>query len=60
MIRYFCDICSEAIDKPEAQIEGTHGRLTLRVMRAIDGTWNAGQVCRDCIVNAVFVMEARR
>jgi len=57
MIRYFCDICRAEIEKPERQIEGAHGRLKLRVIRALDGTWNGGQVCRDCVVNAVFVME---
>lgn len=57
MTRWLCDICHAEIDKPETQIEGTHGRLQLRVLRALDGTWNAGHVCRDCIVNAVFVME---
>jgi hypothetical protein len=53
VILYYCDICSMRIGKPEGQIVGRSGRLTFTITRALDGTWNGGQVCRPCVLKAI-------
>ena len=54
MIRYYCDVCSNEIDKPEGQIIGTSGRLSFSITRSLDGKWNDGQVCKPCVLAAVI------
>jgi hypothetical protein len=58
MIRRFCDGCgSELTDQRTGRIirEAVLGLHTVRVevIVAVDGTWNAGDVCRLCVVTAV-------
>ena len=55
MIKYFCDICKKEIEPDEAGARPVfeQGRLMVNTMRAVDKTWNAGQVCVDCIRRCV-------
>ena len=61
MFRCFCDICGKDItnyrgDKPEAQL----GKLKVSVLFAIDGVWDGGHACEDCIRAACLVLQFRR
>lgn len=52
--RYFCDICEEELQAGDHQrIKGKDGKLSFEIMTAIGGVWNAGHVCRRCIINAI-------
>ena len=54
MIRFFCDVCgAEITGSASGRLIGRLGRLTVEVMSAIDGVWNGGQVCADCMKKAV-------
>jgi hypothetical protein len=53
VIHYFCDVCGNKIASPETQISGRRGRIQYTITRALDGTWNGGQVCRPCVVEAI-------
>lgn len=56
MIKYFCDVCGkEILPKTEdaKRLIFKHMRLTVEIITAIDDTWNAGNVCHDCIRLAV-------
>ena len=55
MLKYFCDICGKDItDYRASRLVGRSGRLTVEVMTAIDGTWNGGHACEDCVKAAVL------
>ena len=63
MTKYFCDRCGEEITnsngrRPSATDHG--GRLTrhldgigVQVMIEVGGVWNAGVVCKSCILYVV-------
>ena len=65
MKRYFCDVCGSEIGDENAQCAGStgnrvaaevigkHGKLSVEVHAAINDTWNAGDVCKYCIIDAV-------
>lgn len=71
MIRRFCDVCgSELTDKNtpcagqnggriECEVKGKTGTLKVEVQHAINGTWNAGEVCKYCIIDAVNDVDDR-
>lgn len=54
-IRYFCDMCGEEIQKPTDanRIARQHANITVEVFVAVDGVWNGGHVCADCVVRVV-------
>jgi hypothetical protein len=50
MVRYYCDVCDKELH------ESDHGRLALKlgdvsiaVMHSMNGVWNKGLVCHNCI-----------
>lgn len=63
MIRYFCDVCTNEVEDPEKQREfGTtvfldpapedhtaSRHVGIKIMRSIDGAWNAGHLCNSCL-----------
>jgi hypothetical protein len=72
MFKHYCDCCgAEITDANNARggparnpvsdwrFGGRLGRLSIEVMTAIDGTWNAGHVCRYCIIDAVNSFDDR-
>ena len=58
MIKYFCDICGKELKKSDcARLSGSFHRLAFKVAVALDGDWNAGDVCHDCIRHAIICSE---
>jgi hypothetical protein len=50
MIRIFCDICGKEITNYKTtRAMGKYERLTVEVIHAIDGVWNGGHACVDCL-----------
>jgi hypothetical protein len=55
MIKYFCDVCGEETKrnyvatrlKPELVYDS--GKVVCEVVVAINGTWNGGVICRECL-----------
>lgn len=35
------------------RIKRTFGRVSVEVLVALDGTWNGGEICRSCVIQAV-------
>lgn len=53
-IKYFCDACGGEIPKDQTgRVVRKLERITVEVLVAVDGVWNDGNVCKDCIVLAV-------
>jgi hypothetical protein len=59
VIKRYCDICGNEvpvsqpnellIDHTTVTSGGGRVRLQLKIIRAIDGTWNSGDCCNACI-----------
>jgi len=52
MIRMYCDQCGEEIETKN-RLKRRLGRVSVEVIVAVDGTWNGGHVCHNCIIEAV-------
>lgn len=54
MIRRFCDNCGvEITGYLTNRLLGEYGRIRVEVSRAVDGVWNGGDACEECIKRAV-------
>jgi hypothetical protein len=54
--RYYCDNCGRELRPKEgARLKRRLGRVAVQVIHDIDGIWNGGDVCHDCIIAAVVV-----
>lgn len=55
MTKYFCDGCGMPMaEAPHGnRIKRTFGRVSVEVLVALDGTWNGGEICRSCVIQAV-------
>lgn len=65
--RYFCDICTKEVQDPTAQREfrttvtlrkppkdhTSDRQVGLKILRSIDGAWNAGHICNNCLGKAL-------
>lgn len=65
--RFFCDICIREVEQPKVQREfrtkvvlknppegHTEAReVSIQIIRAIDGAWNAGHICNRCLRKAL-------
>lgn len=62
MIKYYCDICEKEItNKRElSRMEGEFERISYAVIIAIDGIWNGGHACHDCIRKAIAACEQEK
>ena len=70
MIRYFCDCCGEEIAVRDTKQRNPLGRLTAKlkhgaselqveVLETKDGTSNAGEFCRYCVLDALQKLDDR-
>lgn len=69
MIRYFCDCCGEEIvtrDKDRnplyrltAKLQKGSSVLQVEVIESKDGTSNAGDFCRYCVLEALQKLDDR-
>jgi hypothetical protein len=56
MIRIFCDLCGNEMKARSSGLERLRRGLenvTVEVMAAVNGVYNAGQVCEACIIRVV-------
>lgn len=59
MIKRYCDVCGKEVQRsvtseryrPSAQKQGV--RMDCEIMVAIEGTWNAGDLCLSCLKDIV-------
>lgn len=70
MIRYFCDCCGEEIAERDTKARNPLHRLTAKLKRGNselqvevietkDGTSNAGNFCRYCVLDALSALDDR-
>ena len=70
MIRYFCDCCGEEIHERDtkdrnplhrltAKLKRGNSELQVEVLETKDGTSNAGQFCRYCVLDALRALDDR-
>lgn len=58
-VTYRCDVCNKTIANPETQPvfekkqDAGKPKVQVRLQRSVDGRWNGGQVCDDCLVEIV-------
>lgn len=55
MIKMFCDVCGKEIER-NFVIERLRIRLKdveLEIIAGVDGVWNGGQLCKDCLMKAI-------
>lgn len=57
MIKRFCDGCGLEIPNGNVKIKRKLGRISVEIMRGVDGCWNGGEVCIDCVINTVLKGE---
>jgi len=55
MIKYYCDVCGKELtrDYVEDRLVRELDRVKVEVTVAIDGTWNKGDICGDCLIKAI-------
>jgi len=55
MTKFYCDECGEELKPGQAHKRLTRklGRVSVEVITAVDGVWNAGEVCPACVVKTV-------
>jgi len=60
MIKFYCDICGKELKENELKrLSGTVGLLSFEIITAIKNVWNAGNVCFNCIRNAIKKAETQ-
>lgn len=56
-VQHFCDACGEKLthaNRPSGgRIVRGLGSMTIEIIVARDGTWNAGDFCTKCILDTV-------
>ncbi len=71
MIHRYCDCCGEEItdtnrirfdhERLRGEIRSKRGHVLLRVevITAMNGTWNAGDFCKYCVLDALYAADDR-
>jgi hypothetical protein len=71
MIRRYCDSCKAEMTQANTPCFGTTGdrlavkinrngvELGVEVLQIVDGTANAGDICKHCILDALYEMDDR-
>lgn len=70
MIRRFCDVCDKELTSENAVTEEktrltseTHpnagGLLMFEVITGQNGTWNSGDFCKYCVIDAINKLDDR-
>lgn len=69
MIKHFCDVCDNELTE-ENRIKGEKGRLRsererpgqrimVEVTAGLSGSWNAGDFCKYCVIDAINMLDDR-
>ncbi len=71
MIKRFCDICGTEITKDNsivseipggrlgASIKKNGAELKVEILTSVDGTANKGDVCKHCVLDALYKLDDR-
>jgi hypothetical protein len=71
MIKRFCDCCKAEMTEANSPRFGTTGdrmavkinrdgvELGVEVLQMVNGTANAGDICKHCILDALYAMDDR-
>lgn len=68
MTKYFCDVCEDEIteknkcfngDGASFRLGGKSGKILFEVITGFNGTWNAGCLCKYCVIGAVNSLDDR-
>ena len=56
MIKHFCDVCGDQVQRNSVSQRLTRARktVTVEVLVATDGVWNGGAICYDCLLDVVL------
>jgi hypothetical protein len=65
-IQHYCDSCGKSVErnvvsdrlKGSAQVQGK--KFEYEVMVAVEGTWNAGDLCEDCLIALIKMSQKKR
>lgn len=58
-VKYFCDVCHQEIKDPRTHIQVSYGILVVELRRSVNGDWNDGHVCNECLLQAVKYGDIR-
>lgn len=54
MVKFFCDVCGADITgHANDRLKGRTGRISFEVITGVDGIWNGGHICRQCLIAAI-------
>jgi hypothetical protein len=71
MIKRFCDICGNEITKDSSIVSSAPGErlgatikkngaeLKVEILTSVDGTANKGDVCKHCVLDALYRLDDR-
>lgn len=71
MIKRFCDICGNEITRGNSIVSETPGgrlgakikkngaELKVEMLTSVDGTANKGDVCKYCVLDALYKLDDR-
>jgi len=71
MIKRFCDICGNEITRDNSIVSEIPGgrlgssikkngaELKVEILTSVDGTANKGDVCRHCVLDALYRLDDR-
>jgi len=71
MIKVFCDLCGNEITRDNSIVSNVPGErlgatikrnnveLRVEILTAIDGTANKGDVCKHCVLDALYKLDDR-
>jgi hypothetical protein len=66
MIKRFCDNCTVELtditnpNRVSDRIQGRVGHIMVEVIVGTDGTWNHGDLCTTCVLDAVAQLTLRK
>jgi hypothetical protein len=52
MIKHYCDLCGKEVIGMN-RMKRCFDRVKVEVITAVDGTWNQGDLCTECIIKSV-------
>lgn len=72
-VRFFCDVCTNEVEDPGSQREfrtivtladppeghTASRQVGVKIVRSIDGAWNAGHICNSCLRQAIKTVADR-
>lgn len=63
--RHYCDICDDEVESVELRrkfdtfltVLGNGSAVGIEISRSVDGAWNGGHICNECLANALTKVQ---